>query len=178
MVRRRPDADDAADRDLLARIARGVLAFVRDIVDLPELAEEVAADVMIAVWKSAGRYRGAARAMTWVLAIAHHKSLDALRRREHTLVSLDAASGIGGGEAGPEDIHMRAFERTELESTLATLSAEHRAVLQLMYGFSRSLTEIAEIAGCPVATFKTRPFDAKRKLRDALDRAAPTGELA
>ncbi|GAC1582511.1 MAG: hypothetical protein NVS3B28_00260 [Candidatus Velthaea sp.] len=73
---------------------------------------------------------------------------------------------------------MRAFERTELESTLATLNAEHRAVLQLMYGFSRSLTEIAEIAGCPVATVKTRLFYAKRKLRDALDRAAPTGELA
>ena len=192
MARRRPDDGDAADRDLLTRIARGdrrafeafyraharsVLAFVRDVVHLPELAEEVAADVMVAVWTSAARYRGNARAMTWVLGIAHHKSIDALRRGGRAAVALDAALGLAGSNDVPEEIVMRAFERAELERALNTLTPEHRAVLQLMYAFSRTLAEIADIAGCPVATVKTRLFYAKRRLRDALDRAA-TGDLS
>ena len=193
MGRRSSDEDDQADRDLLARIARSdraaldafyarhareALAYVREIVHIPELAEEVASDAMIAVWTSAGRYRGDARVTTWLLSIAHHKALGALRRRGHALSPLDAALDLPINGAGPEEIVIRRCERVELERALATLTPEHRAVLQLMFAFSRTLVEISEIVKAPVATVKTRLFYAKRRLRDALEQAAAAQEIA
>ena len=193
MGRRSSDEDDQADRDLLARIARSdraafdafyarhareALAYVREIVHIPELAEEVASDAMIAVWTSAGRYRGDARVTTWLLSIAHHKALGALRRSGHALSPLDAALDLPINGAGPEEIVIRRCERVELERALATLTPEHRAVLQLMFAFSRTLVEISEIVKAPVATVKTRLFYAKRRLRDALEQAAAAQEIA
>jgi RNA polymerase sigma-70 factor (ECF subfamily) len=148
---------DADDRGLLERIAArdkiafetffrahgsGVHRFVRDLVRDDGLAEELTSDVMVEVWRNAGKYGGRSRARTWVFGIAHHKAIDALRKRRATLVPLDEA--------------------------LSSLSAEHRAVLELTYVEGFSQKEIAEIVDVPVATVKTRAFYAKQRLRDAL----------
>jgi len=185
--------DDGDDRRLIARVAardraafeafyrayaRRVLAFVRDVVCSPELAEEVTSDTMIAVWRSAARYRAQSRVLTWVLGIAHHKAVDALRRKRVAHLRLDMLPEIGDRALYPLDELLRFEERFALDLALRALSAEHRTVLQLMYGFGCSQAEIADIVGCPVATVKTRVFYAKRRLRDELDRAAAAEELA
>jgi RNA polymerase sigma-70 factor (ECF subfamily) len=82
--RRRPTRIGARDRatfeQLYEAYARRVAAFVRDVVVPNELTDEVVSDTMIAVWCSAARFRGQSRVATWLLGIAHHKALDALRR--------------------------------------------------------------------------------------------------
>src|SRR3981081_655261 len=102
---------DAEDRGLLERIAArdkvafetffrahgsGVHRFVRDLVRDDGLAEELTSDVMVEVWRNAGKDGGRARARTWVFGIAHHKAIDALRKRRATLGPLD---GLSGGPA-------------------------------------------------------------------------------
>jgi RNA polymerase sigma-70 factor (ECF subfamily) len=187
------DDDDLADRSLIAQIARGdrpafdefyrryarrVLAFVSDVVGSAELAEEAAGDTMIAVWRSAARYLGRARVRTWVLSIAHHKAIDALRRSRPGHVGLDALPDFPCRAPGPHDAYVQWEERFAFDLALSKLSREHRTVLQLTYGFGCSQSEIAEIVGCPIATVKTRIFYAKRRLRDALSATVATGEPA
>jgi RNA polymerase sigma-70 factor (ECF subfamily) len=174
---------DDDDRRLLERIARrdriafetffhahgsSVHRFVRDLVRDDGLAEELTSDVMVEVWRSAGKFGGRSRARTWVFGIAHHKAIDALRKRRAAVVPLDEVAGMAGDDAGPEAAALRSDERRMLERALASLSPEHRAVVELTFieGFSQK--EIAEIVGCPVATVKTRAFYAKQRLRDAL----------
>jgi len=194
MVGRRTEGStDADDRHLLGRIAAGdraafdifyhayarrVLAYVRDIVHGADLAEEVAGDVMVAVWKSAGRYAGRARVLSWVLGIAHHKTLDALRRRGVAFAPLDDGMPADDAADAPGAALIALEERALLEDALRSLSVEHRAVLQLMYAFGCSQSEIAEIVACPVATVKTRVFYAKRRLRDQLERMHAAQGLA
>src|SRR3981081_1069341 len=139
---------DAEDRGLLERIAArdkvafetffpahrsGVHRFVRDLVRDVGVAEELASDVMVEVWRNAGKYGGRSRARTWVFGIAHHKAIDALRKRRTTLVPLDDLLGAASELEGPEAVALRADDRRRLESALASLSAEHRAVLELTY---------------------------------------------
>ena len=174
---------DDDDRRLLERIAErdrvafeaffrahgpNVHRFVRDLVRDDGLAEELTSDVMVEVWRNAHKYGGRSRVRTWMFGIAHHKAIDALRRRRPTTIPLDDLLSTPVREDGPEDAALRGAERARLDDALATLSAEHRAVLELTYleGFSQA--EIAEIANCPVATVKTRAFYAKQRLRDAL----------
>lgn len=100
---------DADDRRLLQAIAAhdraafesffrthgsSVHRFVRDLVRDDGLAEELTSDVMVQVWRSAGKYAGRSRARTWLFGIAHHKAIDALRRRRAATVppALDDAS--------------------------------------------------------------------------------------
>jgi RNA polymerase sigma-70 factor (ECF subfamily) len=188
-----PTSDDDAAQRLIARIAAGdraafeefygaharrVLAFVRDIVDSAELAEEIAGDAMIAVWRSAPTFRRRSRVMTWVLGIAHHKALDALRRRGVECVALEALADRAAPEPGPQERLERIDDRTALDDALRSLSLEHRTVLQLVYGFDCTHAEIATIVGCPIATVKTRLFYAKRNLRERMARDAHAEELA
>jgi RNA polymerase sigma-70 factor (ECF subfamily) len=180
---------DDDDRRLLERIARrdriafetffrlhgsSVHRFVRDLVRDDGLAEELTSDVMVEVWRNAGRFGGRSRARTWVFGIAHHKAIDALRKRRATLVPLDEVAGVAGEGDGPEQAALRADDRRMLAEALASLSPEHRAVLELTFieGFSQK--EIAEIVVCPVPTVKTRAFYAKQRLRDALATAEHT----
>jgi RNA polymerase sigma-70 factor (ECF subfamily) len=177
---------DDDDRRLLERIAErdrvafetffgthgpAVHRFVRDLVRDDGLAEELTSDVMVEVWRSAGKFGGRSRARTWVFGIAHHKAIDALRKRRTTLVPLDDLLGAASDVESPEAAAVRADERRRLEAALASLSAEHRAVLELTYieGFSQK--EIADIVACPIPTVKTRAFYAKQRLRDALSTA-------
>ena len=174
---------DDDDRRLLERIARRdrvafetffglhgspVHRFVRDLVRDDGLAEELTSDVMVEVWRSAGKFGGRSRARTWVFGIAHHKAVDALRKRRSPVVPLDDLIGVSAEAEGPEAAAVRSDDRRELGAALASLSPEHRAVLELTYVEGFSQKEIAEIVGCPVPTIKTRAFYAKQRLRDAL----------
>ena len=141
---------------------------MRDLVRDDGLAEELTSDVMVEVWRSAGKYGGRSRARTWVFGIAHHKAIDALRKRRAALVPLDELLGAARAAKAPKT--RRCAPTTGAGSTRRwrSLSAEHRAVLELTYVEGFSQKEIAEIVGCPVATMKTRAFYAKQRLRDAL----------
>jgi len=177
---------EADDRALLVRIARSdrvafeafyrvhgpaLHRFVRDLVRDDGLAEELTSDVMVEVWRGAGKYGARSRVRTWVFGIAHHKAIDALRKRRAITVPLDELRDVPAATEGPEHAAVRADERRTLEAGLASLSAEHRAVLELTYVEGFAQHEIAEIVGCPVATVKTRAFYAKQRLRDALSPA-------
>jgi RNA polymerase sigma-70 factor (ECF subfamily) len=59
-----------------------------------------------------------------------------------------------------------------IQTGLAELSVDHRQVIELTYFCGFSYQEIADIAGCPVNTVKTRMFHARRRLKVLLPRLA------
>src|SRR4249920_1049728 len=91
---------DDADRDVLVRIADGELDALEDLYDRyktmaysiayritkdPTLAEDVVQDAFLGAWRNAARYvEGRGSVKTWLLAIVHHRAIDAIRRRRPT----------------------------------------------------------------------------------------------
>ncbi|MDX1555026.1 MAG: sigma-70 family RNA polymerase sigma factor, partial [Xanthomonadales bacterium] len=63
-----------------------------------------------------------------------------------------------------------------IEAGLLQLSPDHRQVMELTYFGGFSYQEIADIAGCPVNTVKTRMFHARRRLRILLPALAGNAE--
>jgi len=53
---------------------------------------------------------------------------------------------------------------------LQSLSAEHRAVLELVFYQGLSLEEVAQVVNCPVGTVKSRLSYARQYLRSVLSR--------
>lgn len=164
--------DRGAFERLYRAYQRPLFRYFLHFVHTTESAEELTDDVLVAVWKHASRFHARSRASVWVFGIAYHKAMDALRRRGPAVVDLREATDLPSKDTwlAPESAAVRETVRNDIAAALATLSPEHRAVLVLTFGHGYSYGEIAQIAGCPVNTVKTRMFYAKKQLRTTLER--------
>ncbi|MCS7173155.1 MAG: sigma-70 family RNA polymerase sigma factor [Armatimonadetes bacterium] len=141
--------------------------FLRMVGD-GDAAEELVCETMAAVWKSASRFRGEARASSWIFGIAHRRALDFLRRQPRQ-VSLGDAGALPA-QMDPEEEAERADLVERVRKALSQLSPEHREVVHLVFDAGLSYQEVAEVLGVPVNTVKTRMFHARQKLRGLLER--------
>lgn len=128
--------------------------------------EEVLNDVMLAVWKQAGQFRGDSRVSTWIFGIAYRQAMRSTRRSRSQPILVQPEDPLAAVES--DDAEQHAIERDlrlSLAKALERLSLEHRAVVELTYYYGYSYAEIGSIVGCPENTVKTRMFHARRKLR-------------
>ena len=123
------------------------------------MVDEVLDDVMFVVWKDARKFRGGAAVSTWVFGIAYRKALTALRKDRRYQSGLDRKVEVD------EVSGQQARHAEWIRAGLRQLSPDHRQVMELTYFGGFSYQEIAEIAGCPVNTVKTRMFHARRRLK-------------
>ena len=178
-----PDEDEVA---LLRRVAskdryafellyrsyyRRLTRFLEQTTRAPQLIDEILDDTMLVVWRKASTFNGESRVSTWILAIAYRRALKALERdRRWVRSSVDADDPAAVNS--PEVEFIQRESRLALQSILAALSVEQRAVVELTYYHGYAYKEIAKIIGCPVNTVKTRMFHAHRKLKAVLVRHA------
>jgi RNA polymerase sigma-70 factor (ECF subfamily) len=141
--------------------------FLINLLQRPQLVEEVLDDTMMVVWQTADRFRGSSKPSTWIFAIAYRKALKAKLRWPDPLPD-DGFDLQLSTEPGPDAQlqHQRLGEA--LREAMTGLSAEHRAVVDLTYFHGMGYREIAEIVNCPIDTVKTRMFHARRRLKEAL----------
>ena len=162
--------DQQAFAEFYGLYRRRLARFLGRVITSSDTVDELINDVMYVVWQDAARFERRSKVSTWVFAIAWHKALRALERQQRDK-----------GLATPETDDLPAPERGALEDRewlrrgLDQLSADHRLVVELTFFAGCSYGEIAEIAGCPVNTVKTRMFHARRKLRDILKALDPYG---
>jgi RNA polymerase sigma-70 factor, ECF subfamily len=149
------------------RYSRSVYSLAWKMLGDAQAAQEVTQEVFEAIWRGAKAFvpgRGTAR--TWILAMAHHKSVDATRRQR-----VRASEPLS--EAHPDEVDvvalaMRGVEGAAVRAALATLSEAQRAVVVLAYYGGYTQQEIARRLGVPLGTVKTRIRDGLLRLRDRL----------
>lgn len=154
-------AFDALYRRYHPRLTR----FLDRMTRRSSLAGELLNDTMVVVWHHAARYNGRCKVSTWIFAIAYRKALKALRQLDEPLAQDDTQPEASSAEPGPEQQVGRLELLALLEHSLDSLSAEHRAVVELAYFNGLGCREIAEIVDCPTDTVKTRLFHARRRLK-------------
>jgi RNA polymerase sigma factor (sigma-70 family) len=164
----RVSAHDLNAFEHLYRIYQPRLArFLSNLLRRPQLIEEVLDDTMMAVWQTAGNFKGASKPSTWIFAIAYRKALRA-RGRWPDPVEHDRPDTRVSTEPGTDqELHQQRLHDA-LVAAMAELSSDHRAVVDLTYFHGLGYREIAEIVDCPVDTVKTRMFHARRRLRRVL----------
>ncbi|MEM1306460.1 MAG: sigma-70 family RNA polymerase sigma factor [Pseudomonadota bacterium] len=184
VVQDRPrQAAHAADADLLQRIAAGeqaalkafflrhrtgVFRFIARLSRNEAVAEEIANEVFVEVWRNAHRYEGRSSPTTWLLSIARNKTISALRKRREETWDEDAAATLEDGDDTPDVTTQKSEKAQLLRSCLGKLSAEHAEVIDLVYYHEKSVAEVSAITGVAEATVKTRMFYARKKLSEIL----------
>src|SRR5215218_7505420 len=97
ILRRIRAGDPSAVEDLYDRFRRPAFALARRILADDALAEDVLQEVFLSVWRDPSAYdRARGSFSSWLLAVVHHKAVDAVRREEsqrrrQTLAEEDAA---------------------------------------------------------------------------------------
>jgi RNA polymerase sigma-70 factor (ECF subfamily) len=148
-----------------------IYRFVLHLTNDSSLAEDLVSEVFLDVWRGAEGFKAKSQVSTWMLAIARHKALSALRRRSDEQLDEDAASAI----ADPADDAETTVDKRErsavVQHCLSQLSTLHREVLDLVYYHEKSVDEVAEIVDAPVSTVKTRMFYARKRMESLLQAA-------
>ncbi|MBI2122674.1 MAG: sigma-70 family RNA polymerase sigma factor [Armatimonadetes bacterium] len=130
-------------------------------------AQEVTQEVFLSIWRQAAEFdpsRGNAR--SWLLALAHHKSVDAVRRGR-----MRAAEPLQETKTSDLDVVDEALRRVEqgrVREALVRLPAEQREAIVLAYYGGYTHQEIAGRLGIPLGTAKTRIRDGMIRLRGTL----------
>lgn len=179
-------SDPQSDRELVARIARHdraavrllfmrhharVYRFVTRQTGSETMADEIANEVFLEVWRKAQHFEGRSEVSTWLLGIARFKALSALRKRTEEALEEGQAEAMADTADTPEMTAMKEDKGAAIRRLVDNLSDEHRTVVDLAYYHGKSVTEIGEILDVPVATVKTRMFYARKKLGEALQSA-------
>jgi RNA polymerase sigma-70 factor (ECF subfamily) len=173
------------DAELMARVAAGDSRAFEEIYDRHHVdafslafritrrrsaAEEALQDAFLYLWRTARRYnpeRGTLR--TWLMAIIHNRSIDALRRgaRHDRQVALDGdvvdrleAPDRADDQVADLDEARRARE------LLTTLPDSQREAIELSFFGGLTQLEIAGHANVPLGTVKGR-------MRLGLEKLAP-----
>jgi RNA polymerase sigma-70 factor, ECF subfamily len=164
--------DPAAFELLYDRYERRVYNYVRSFVRQPALAEEVVIDTMLAVWHGARSFTQASRVSTWILGVARHKALDAVRKagRQGADLPLDQAETLVDPAESPVDGIDRNLNAQLMQRAIAQLSTDHQEILRLAFYEDLPYAEIAALLAIPDNTVKTRVYYAKQQLKGCLEK--------
>jgi RNA polymerase sigma-70 factor (ECF subfamily) len=92
LVARIADADRAAMRIMYTRHHARIRRFILHFVISEEVADALAHDVFLHVWRNADRFAGPGPVSTWLLCVARQKTLGAAARSGRHRRNRDAAS--------------------------------------------------------------------------------------
>ena len=149
--------DVQASRIFVQRYQRTVFGVALSVVGVG-LAEDVAQEAFVRIWRYAGSYdprRGTVR--SWVVRITHNLAVDTLRiNRRAGIAPEDLIRLVASGESNPEQSAVAAETAREFRRSLWSLPpAQARAVVMAgVHGLTAQ--QIAEIEGIPVGTVKSR----------------------
>jgi len=125
-------------------------------------------------WRQADSFKAKSQVSTWMLAIARHKALSALRSRSDEQLDDEKTTAIVDSADDVETTVNKRDRSAIVQQCLSQLSALHREVLDLVYYHEKSVDEVAEIVGAPANTVKTRMFYARKRMQALLEAAGWT----
>jgi RNA polymerase sigma-70 factor, ECF subfamily len=160
-------ADETALLELYSRYSAAVNSLARRILRSESDAEEVVQDVFVKLWQKALEYAPhKGKVSTWILTIAHHSAIDALRRR----TSRDTLPILEEDFERTPDLRDKRdpLEQQMLETALAMLEPQEKHCIELAYFEGLSHAQLSLRLEMPLGTVKTRIRTGLEKLRNTL----------
>ena len=182
--------DDAEDIRLMGLVAGGDTAAFEQLVERHQAlvagtvarmlgsnsdVDDIAQQVFIRVWKSAGRYVARAKFTTWLLKITRNLVFNEMRRAKrhpHMPVQVETeAEEIplkDEAAASPDATLLQSELQKAIENAIALLPETQRMALVLRRYEELSYEEIADVLDLSVPAVKSLLFRARTELRERL----------
>ena len=177
------ERDEEAFRTLIERHQDRVYGTVaRMMGGVGPEAEEVAQDVFLRIWKSAGTYRAEGKFTSWLMMVVRNQVFTRLGQRkrrkdidgrdlvdEETGESLLERQADSGARAPSEELSLRELQKA-VEEACSELPENQRLIVHLRQYEGLEFEEIGKITGQSLTAVKALMFRAREKLRKKLSR--------
>jgi RNA polymerase sigma-70 factor, ECF subfamily len=169
------DGDTAAFEQLVERHQMLVIGTVARMLGSNSDVDDIAQQVFIRVWKSAGRYVPRAKFTTWLLKITRNLVFNELRRskrRAHIPIQMDPdAEEIPLKDEGTQAPDAAALEKElqeAIDRAIARLPETQRMAVILRRYEDMSYEQISDVLDISVPAVKSVLFRARTELRERL----------
>lgn len=163
--------DRAAFATLFDHFAPRVKSYMLRLGADSELAEELAQETMLTVWRRAQGFDPTrAAASTWIFTIARNLRIDAARRDRRPPPEDPADEAPPA--ALPDSLLSATQDEARVASAIGQLSADQARVVREAFFSDKPHSEIATELGLPLGTVKSRLRLAMARLRSLLAEAS------
>jgi RNA polymerase sigma-70 factor, ECF subfamily len=170
------DGDGASFSVLLDKHRLSVVHFLYRMVQNHAVAEELAQEVFLRVYRSRATYEPTAKFTTWLFRIATHLALNALRDGKHDRMQerLDDTSSdmptrqVADLRPSVEQSMVYQARLDEVRRAVATLPEKQRAAVLMHKYHEMEYTQIAKVLNCSESAVKSLLFRAYETLRARL----------
>ncbi len=165
------DKDRSAFAELFEYFAPRIKSFMQRSGVGDAVAEELAQEAMLAVWRKAALFDPASTgAAAWIFTIARNLRIDAHRREKRGLTETsDVEIEFQVDDSPQPDSQLAATQSEErVRAALSRLSSDQLRVVELSFFEEKAHAEIAELLGIPLGTVKSRLRLAMTRLRNVL----------
>ena len=172
LIRDAAAGDLAAFEQLVRAYQQPVWRFLRRLLGDDGVAEDVAQETFLRVFRRLPTFTFQAKFSTWVFQIARNASVDELRSRQRRSRLASLAPPPTPSTAMPE-------ARAEIDAALASLPVDLREAVVLVEVLGLRYHEAARVLGVPEGTVKSRMFSARSRLHrwSTADEESASGEV-
>jgi len=170
------DGDGRSFAILLEKHRLPVIHFLYRMVQNQAVAEELAQEVFLRVYRSRGSYEPTAKFTTWLFRIATHLALNSLRdgknRRLEERLDDDSSDmpvrQVSDNRPTVEQQMLRQVRLEEIRRAVATLPEKQRAAVLMHKYEEMEYAQIAKVLNCSESAIKSLLFRAYETLRARL----------
>lgn len=162
--------DKEAFSNLVEKYHKPVYSVCYRMLGTPTAAEDAAQEAFIRAYQALDRYDPERSFATWLLSIASNYSIDQIRKRKVTILSMDNEkhAWLAPPDPGPspEKAALDREKQALVQAILAELNEIDRAAVILQFWHDYSYEEIAESLDLSTSAVKSRLFRARRLLAE------------
>jgi RNA polymerase sigma-70 factor, ECF subfamily len=158
LIKAAAGGDLVAFEQLVRDHQQPVWRFLRRLLGDDGLAEDVAQETFVRLYRRLSSYTFESKFSTWLFQIARNAGIDELRRRERQARVAASVSQQQPASVPPPDLH------AELQAALDSLPDDLREAILLVEVLGLRYREAGAVLGIPEGTVKSRVFHARQKL--------------
>ena len=159
--------DEAAYAGLIDAFSAPVFSLLLCLLGNHTDAEDVAQEVFIRAYKSLDTYNPQYPFLSWILRIAHNRSMDFIKSRKSEVVSIDNPEAPLDIEDPIQIIEQLEsdFEAREIWRAVETLPPLYREAIMLRHQQNLDYSEMTVVMKLPLGTVKNILFRARQALK-------------
>jgi RNA polymerase sigma-70 factor (ECF subfamily) len=178
LVARSRGGDLESFNQLILRWERPIYALAYRVIGREEEARDVCQEAFLRAFRALPGFKGQAKFSSWLYRITLNLCRDWIRRHRRAPVSqmpedtdpMELAAELGPVES-IEDLAARRELTVVVERAMQFLPEEQRTAIILKEYHGLTFQEIADLAGCPLSTVKTRLYQGLAVLRRELGKS-------